>query len=287
MDEITGLSPRERALRDYDENFIKYWDKAFSELKAARADENKMWLVGSSSYLFSVGGVKFAVDLQIRRMTDIASISDRLCDDIGALSFILITHQHDDHFCIPLIKHVCHLPIKWYLPSKMPEEFFAAAGISEDFRVSVGAGESFTVGGLRITAFDSQHVRKNSTVNMPENGYYIETKDGSFVIPADVRDYGYRDYPSFDGVDLCISHLWAGDNAIDEDAYLPMIDEFVDFSLSLGAKRYFICHLYEIGRKDKYMWHDAHAALAIERFLKRSPGVTVEIPRLGCSYKLF
>lgn len=287
MNTKENLSPKDRAIRDYDENFERYWDKAFSELRNATENENKMWLVGPSSYLFSIDGVKFAVDPQIRRMKDVESLSDRLSKDLSVLSFVLITHQHDDHFCAPLIERVRHLPITWYLPSEMSRHFIESVGLSEEKCVFLNAGDKFFAGGIEFMAFNSPHVRKNTTAIMPEIGYYIKTKKVSVLLPADVRDYDYVNYPEFGDVDLCVSHLWAGDNAIDEEAYLPMLDKFVDFSLRFGAKKYFICHLYEIGRKEKYMWHDLHADLAIELFLKKATEVKVEIPRLGCSYELF
>ncbi len=284
---MTELSPRELALRDYDENLEKYWERAFSELGAATPNENKMWLVGPSSYLFSIGGIKFAVDPQIRREEDIEALSDRLCGYLSELSFVLITHQHTDHFCVPLISKVKELPLVWYFPAKMPKRFIESAELDENKRVFLNGGDSFSVGGLRVTAFASAHIRPETTADLPELGYHFNYDGKSVILPADVRDYDYRICPEFDDVDLCISHLWAGDNAIDSEAYLPMLDKFVDFSLSLRAKRYFICHLYEIGRKEKHMWHDLHAALAIERFLKKAPEVSVEIPRLSLPYELF
>lgn len=281
------MTERERAILDYDENFIKYWDAAFSELKCAGASDNKVWLVGPSSYLFSIGGVKFAVDPQIRRAEDLEKIRDRLCDDLAALSFVLITHQHDDHFCAPLIREVKDLPLVWYLPGDMPKRFIEGAELCEKKCVFLSDGESFSVGDITVSAFSSPHVRQGSDVFMPELGYHIKTEKGSILIPGDIRDYSYRGYPRFEGVDLCFSHLWAGDNAIDEEAYLPMLEKFVDLSVSFKAKRYFICHLYEIGRKEKYLWHQGHAALAVKMFLKKAPSVAVEIPSLGRAYRLF
>lgn len=284
---MTELSPRELALRDYDENLEKYWERAFSELEAATPSENKMWLVGPSSYLFSIGGIKFAVDPQIRREKDFEALSDRLCGYLSTLSFVLITHQHGDHFCAPLIKKVKELPLVWYLPAKMPKRFIESAELDGNKCVFLNGGDCFSVGGLRITAFESAHVRHGSTAEMPELGYHFAYADKSIILPADVRDYDFRVYPEFDDVDLCISHLWAGDNAIDSEAYLPILDKFVEFSLSLRAKRYFICHLYEIGREEKFMWHDMHAKLAIERFSEKAPEVSFEIPRLSLPYELF
>jgi hypothetical protein len=69
-------------------------------------------------------------------------------------------------------------------------------------------------------------------VELYELGYRISSKDGSILLPGDVRDYNYCGYPDFvysgaGGTDLCISHLWAGKNALDESAYMPVIKAIV------------------------------------------------------------
>ena len=281
------MTVHELALEKHEKCFFENWDRAFSELRAAVESDNKVWLVGPSAYLFSIGGVKFAVDLQVRREKDLEVLSSRLCGDLESLSFVLITHQHDDHFCVPLIKMAAELPLVWYLPHKMPERFLEAAGLSQERCVRLEAGESFDYGGVSVTAFDSPHIRPGADAVMPELGYLIRSKGGSVLIPADVRDYSYRGYPDFGEIDLCFSHLWAGDNAIDEEAYLPMLEQFVDFSLRFSAKRYFICHLYEIGRKEKYMWHSAHAELAMKMFKEKKPQCCLDVPEGGRSYELF
>jgi hypothetical protein len=277
----------ERAIAEHERCFFENWDRAFSELRNAGKDECKVWLVGPSSYLFSIRGVKFAVDLQVRRAVDLEALADRLCDDLSTLSFVLITHQHDDHFCVPLINMAARLPIVWYLPREMPEHLRARLILDADKIRLLSAGDSLELGNLRIKAFSSPHVRPDSTVSLPELGYLINTERGTVLIPGDVRDYDYRDYPELGDIDLCISHLWAGDNAIDKEEYLPKLEKFVDFSLRFNARRYFICHLYEIGRKEKFMWHSGHAETATRMFKEKRPESNVDVPIGGRSYELF
>ena len=286
MEQAATFSPKERALRDYDENFITYWKRAFSQLKAASEKENRMWLVGPTAYLFSIGGVKFAVDLQIRRETDMALLAPGLSEDLRALSFVLITHQHDDHFCIPLIRQAQELAITWYLPQNMPAKFAEAAGIRTENVKLLQAGDRFSVGPLTVSAFYTPHAQRGAEP-YPQLGYWLKTPLGSVLLPADVRDYGFRDYPAFGPVDLCISHVWAGNDAINECAYTPLLEQFAQFSLQFGAKRYFLCHLYEIGRAPQYLWHEGHARQAAGLLVKQDPHIQVDVPRLGCSYELF
>ena len=277
----------ERAIAEHERCFFENWDRAFSELRSAGADECKVWLVGPSSYLFSIEGVKFAVDLQVRRGVDLEALADRLCDDLSALSFVLITHQHNDHFCVPLINMAADLPIVWYLPREMPEHLRAPLILDADKIGLISAGDILELGALRIKAFASPHVRPDSTVSLPEVGFHIRSSKGTVLIPGDIRDYDYCGYPDFGSVDLCFSHLWAGDNAIDEDEYLPRLRQFVDRSLCFNARRYFICHLYEIGRKEKFMWHSGHAEIATRMFKEKRADCNVDVPIGGRSYELF
>ncbi len=281
------MTIQEFAIAEHEKHFFDNWDKAFSELKTAGKDENKVWLVGPSSYLFSIDGVKFAVDPQIRRKEDLEALSYRLCNDLSVLSFVLITHQHNDHFCVPLIKMASELPIVWYLPGEMPSRFVEKTELDREKYRLLFHGDSFSLGGVTITAFNSPHIRPGDDAFMPELGYHIQADKGAILLPADVRNYSYHDYPDFGDIDLCFSHLWAGDNAIDEEEYLPRLEEFVDFSLRFCAKRYFICHLYDIGRNDKFMWHSGHADIAKRLFKEKRPQAAVEVPKGGCSHELF
>ena len=91
-----------QTLADYDLHFEDWWRGIFSEYR--EGDGDRLWLAGPSSYVFSLSGVRFAVDLQIRRACDLERVKDTLVEDLSELSFMLITHQHDDHFCIPLMQ---------------------------------------------------------------------------------------------------------------------------------------------------------------------------------------
>ena len=118
-------------LEDYDINFKEYWRKAVREYKAPCYD-GSMWLIGPSSYVFSFDGVRFAVNLQIRREKDLLLVSEGLVDELSDLSFVLITHQHDDHMCIPLMRLLKDTPIKWYLPYGTSAELVARSCLKEE-----------------------------------------------------------------------------------------------------------------------------------------------------------
>ena len=73
---------------------------------------------------------------------------------------------------------------------------------------------------------------------------------------------------------------------LNKNSHVVMLDDFANFSAKFRARRYFICHLYEIGRGDIFMWHDGHADIAKARLRELLPTSEVIVPRLGNRYSL-
>lgn len=276
-----NISPLDAAIADYDQNFLKYWDKVFTEYRKGQ-ERGCLWLAGPSSYVFSICGERFAVDLQIRRKKDLELVYPRLVSDLSELSFVLITHQHDDHMCVPLMRALKDTDIKWYIPRGTRASRIEESEIKKENIVWVEPGDSFVIGEITVRAFLSPHGNTDFT----EIGYELSSPQGRVLIPADIRDYDYNGFPELKGIDLCLSHLWAGNDAIDPENYMPMLEKFARCSTGFNAKRYFLCHLYEIGRTEKYMWHDVHAEIASKMIVALQPNAVVEIPRLGEKYSL-
>lgn len=277
---------KEALKNDYDKKFVTYWNKVFSEYKNDTSGD-RVWFAGPTSYVFSLSGVRFAVDLQIRRECDFEKVREGLCDDTSALSFVLITHQHDDHMCIPLMRALKDSPIIWYIPEGTHENLIAETELPEEKIVRVRDGEELCVGPLKIKAFNSTHERPEEEPIFQQLGYEIITPRGKLLLPADVRNYDLNLYPSFSDIDVCFSHLWAGDDTVNAENYMPLLKEFADFNSHFGAKKYFLCHLYEIARELRHMWRYTHAAAAMELFMERIPEAEIMIPHLGSSYELF
>jgi hypothetical protein len=271
----------------YDAHFADQWDSVFKALATSHSTDT-MWLAGSSSYVFSIDGIKFAVDLQIRRKKDLEILSPRLQNDLAPLSFVLITHPHDDHLNPAFIRTVKDLPIRWFLPAGIGDKLIEASEIPKDRLILLKSGDVIEEGNLKIRAFYSPHVEADSKVAFPQLGYEITSPKGTVLLPGDVRDYSYRSYPHFGKIDLCISHLWGGQDPKDPNTYLPMLKEFAVFSAAFQAKRYFFTHLYELGRKDRRaIWTYAHGGIAMDMLLELLPQSDAEIPRIGRAYSVF
>jgi len=270
---------KEHLEKDYDINFPTYWKKVFSEYKNDTSGD-RVWFAGPTSYVFSLSGVRFAVDLQVRRDCDFEKIVSALIEDTSALSFVLITHQHVDHMCIPLMRALKDSPIVWYIPEGTHENLIEKTEIPREKIVRVKNGEAFKIGDVLIKAFDSTHERPGEKQIFEQLGYEITTSRGKLLLPADVRNYDLSFYPDFSDIDVCFSHLWAGNDSVNAEKYIPLLHEFCDFYSHFRAKRYFFSHLYEIGRDIPHMWRYTHAALAMEMFLDRIPTSEITLPHL-------
>lgn len=274
----------QKAIAEYDADFIDRWRRLFGEHRACE-NENRMWLAGPTSYIFNFGGEKFAVDPQVRRPKDRDLLYPSIAEDMSAVRFVLITHDHGDHMCPSLMKALKDLPIIWYLPKNARRDYIEDSEIPEEKIVYVSAGDVFDIGKLKIKAYHTPH-GKPGGIFPDQCGYEIIAPNGTVFIPGDVRDYDYRGYDGLGKIDLCISHLWAGNDSINETEYAPLMEEYADFTADIKARRYFLCHLYEIGRKELNLWHDGHAERATRLLKARLPDAEICVPRVGESYSL-
>ena len=287
MDLSQKYSPREAAIRDYDAHFIDRWTNAFKEFSAV-GDEDRVWVIGPTSYLFSIVGQRIAVDPQIRRATDFERLLPLLEEDFSTITDVFITHQHDDHMCLPLIRALKDTDIKWHLPFGCRADLVERSGLKPENIVWARDGDDIFIGDLRVRVFDSPHVPAGGdSMSLPQCGYELIAPNGRVLMPADVRNYDYSSYPNFGNVDLCLTHLWAGNDTVSPEKYRPMLERFADYYARIGASRYILCHLYDIGRKEEHMWHDGHAEEAKSLFAARRPESRVEIAHIGSSYRLF
>jgi len=275
----------ESVISDYDKNFVSYWEGIFSSFSSHNSGD-RVWFAGPSAYVFAFGGEKFAMDLQIRRQSDFEKIKPRLHDFVKDVSFVLITHQHDDHMCIPLMRELKDTDIRWYIPHDCSRHLIESSGLKDENIVKVKPGDVFEIGNITVKAFHSPHVRADENELFAQRGYEISSHGKKLLFPGDVRDYDFSDYPDFGNVDICFSHLWAGNDSINESLYMPMLKKFADFNSAFHAKKYFLCHLYELGREEKYLWSYKHAGIAKDMFYGNIPESTIEIPKFGNTYEL-
>ena len=279
-------TPLETAIADYDRNFTSKWNGIMSDFRLNTSD-NRVWIAGPSAYFLHLSGTSFAVDPQVRRIGDFDKIRSTLKEDTKDWSFVLITHQHDDHMCLHLMNELKDTPIRWYIPKGCPDHLIKESGLKEENIIFTSEGDVFTEGSLTIKAFSSPHVRPEDKGEIfVECGYEVISSDATLLFPGDIRDYDYNKYPELKKPDFCFSHVWAGDDALTKEKFLPMLEKFAEFNARFGAKKYFLGHLYEIGRNEKVMWNYTHAGIAMDMLYYFAPDAIAEVARMGHSYSL-
>ncbi len=274
------------AIQKYDEEFELRWRTVLKEFKEEKADA--MHICGPSSYLFTLAGEKIAVDPQIRRKSDFALVEDTIKEYFGSLSAILITHEHDDHFCTPLARLLKDTDVIYYLPHDMHKNWIDESELPPERIRFVHPGDVFKIGEVTVKAFHTPHRPFGADWDLPERGYELSTEKGRVLLPGDIREYDYKDYPKeLYGADLCIAHVWAGNDSIHPEEYLPKIEKAADLFSLFAAKQYFFAHLYEIGREQIVMWDTDHADLLGKKIRERIPAAKTKTPLLGHGYRLF
>ena len=73
------------ALAEYDKTFEERWRSALRAFRTAV--EDSLYLIGPSSYLFTLAGEKIAVDPQIRRDADLVKVEDTIVNIFGCVPF--------------------------------------------------------------------------------------------------------------------------------------------------------------------------------------------------------
>ncbi len=284
-DPIESVLTLGEAIEEYNKSFHS---RALCALRAfAESDTDALYLFGPSSYLLSLGGEKIAIDPQVRRAEDFEKLKEAILQGFKSVRAIFITHEHDDHFCTPLARLLRDEDILWVLPEGMRQKWVDESTLPAEKIRFVREGDILEIGAARVRAFDSPHVPFGQDTVLVERGYEITYEKGCILIPGDIREYAYTDYPPLAAPDLCIAHVWAGNDSIHPEEYLPKMDAAADFFARFGAKRYFLGHLYEIARDQMHMWDTSHADLLADRIRKRLPDSAVQTPTLGCGYRLF
>ncbi len=159
-------------------------------------DSDCLWLTYSANYLLRTGGVRWAVDpltvhgrFQGRASGQREEISVEEMRKLEPFSFVLLTHNHDDHLDISLAKALRDFPIKWVMPSEMKAVLKERDGAKDANIIIPEYGKPLVINGAKITAFEWLHRRVEPfKVHIPSNIYLVETAGRRFLFPGDVKE---------------------------------------------------------------------------------------------------
>lgn len=260
------------------ERYEKRYDEIWAGVKDALSRPGDAFtLMGASNYIFSTGGVLWAVDPMFN--TPRSGVSLELADTDAVfprLSFVLLTHNHRDHFDPRLMER--YPDLDWIVPDHMealiPE-------VCRNHMTVVRPGDELVRSGLRIRAFSSPHFDAGTTLGVPETGYFVDTGRQRIMFPGDIRDYGDPTLPHFTGITHLFAHVWLGRRNALNLPCAPYVEDFARFMLSFGAEKIFLAHLMEAARPLEDLWTYQHAGMVMDAMVGMNPAADVSVPMHG------
>lgn len=265
---------RRTILNRYAAEYASVWTEIEQGLSGG---DDAYFLMGPSNYFFLTGGRRWAVDpmFNVPRSRASAALIDpeRV---FSSLDFILLTHDHVDHFDPELIARCPDAG--WIVPEHMMNQLPAAL---HPHLTPVRPGDVIRRGDIVIHAFRSLHYDAGTTIGVEETGYFVEAGGFRILLPGDVREYDAAKIPRFERVTHLFAHVWLGRrNALN----WPCGDypgQMARFALAFGPEHISLGHLLEATREMEDMWTMAHAGLVADELLSLNPAVKVHIPMIG------
>jgi hypothetical protein len=252
------------------------WKKMIAEWNAPDP-QNRVWLTYSANYIFRTNNIRWAIDPLTLHWRLKSSPQVDAARDLCNLSFVLLTHAHQDHLDLALLSALKHCTIKWVIPEFMLPDLVTQTGIPLENVIVPVPLNPIDLHGIRILPFHGLHwetTQIGTLKGVPALGYLIECNGKRWLFPGDTRTYAATQLPAFPAVDVVFAHLWLGrGSALDDPP--PLLDAFCRFQLETGARQIILTHLNELGRDANDFWSDTHAELVCTRFRELSAGIPI------------
>jgi hypothetical protein len=244
---------------------------------------NSAWLTYSANYLLQTAGVRWAIDpfSMSTRVTGIP-VPD-FAHDLQKLELVVLTHAHNDHLDLNLIRAIASLPIQWVIPEDMVDLVLAKTALNKEQIIIPKPGGVINFQNLSLTPFASLHFHAHGGVM--ETGYLANFDQKTWLFPGDIRDFDAARLPSFGRVNGVFAHLWLG-KACALLPEPPFLNDFCTFFTRFSPKRIVVTHLNEFGRDETELWEEAHFDRVKQRFAKVAPVVKVEMAVMGSKVRL-
>jgi hypothetical protein len=261
------------------------WQKMIDEWNKDE-DTDRAWLTYCANYLLRTGGTRWAIDPLVMSSRISGIPEDDIAGALGSLSFILLTHRHEDHLDLNVVRALRHAPIRWVIPDFLYDSVVTAAGIPPENVIVPRMLEPVRIDGVTITAFAGLHlsdpVQEPDSIShgVPAVGYLAEFQNKRWLFPGDVRCFDASKIPAFGPVDIAFAHLWLGRSGALLD-HPPLLDAFCDFFLQMKPRRLVITHLYELEREPECMWRLCHFEMVSARLQQIAPDLLVSVCTTG------
>jgi L-ascorbate metabolism protein UlaG (beta-lactamase superfamily) len=206
---------------------------------------------------------------------------------LDKLSFVILTHQHEDHLDVDLIRALTHLPITWIVPESVLALIQDKVRLPGERVIIPKDLQPIMLQGIKVTPFTGLHWEKlgDGLKGVPATGYLVEFQNKRWLFPGDTRTYDASRLPDFGPVDGLFAHLWLGRGCAAR-AEPPLLDAFCRFCLDLKSRRVILTHIHEFGRDINDFWDEDHAEMTRARMQAISPDTAFSINAIGTSVDL-
>jgi len=242
------------------------------------------WLMYAASYLFTTHGVRWALDPVIPASRLLPDLPGELPMEVLAdLSFLLLTHDHDDHVDYRLLAALRSSGVRFVVPEHMLATVRAHANPHEKQLIVAQHGQRLELDGIGVLPFPGWHWYRQADgqlCGLDATGYLVEVDGQRWLFPGDVRDYGVPEIRQLGPVDLLFAHLWLGRGCAG-DSVPPLLDAFCDYLRACAPRAVVLAHLYEFSRATDDLWHRRHVALVRSCWGALAPNVPLRAPEVG------
>lgn len=264
------------------------WSKMIAGWTSPGTDD-RAWLMYSANYLFRTCDVRWAMDPLRLKHRLLQAPDVNVAQDLKALSFVLLTHEHADHLDVGLIRELRHLPILWVIPESTLALIQDQIDLPQKQVIVPRDFELIEIQGIKITPFPGLHWQKlenaNSLHGVPSTGYLIEFQNKRWLFPGDTRTYDASQLPPFGPVNGLFAHLWLGRGSALVDKP-QLLDAFCKFCVDLQPSRIVITHLNEFGRDVDDFWDEEHAEKLCSKIRDLHGGISTSPVIMGKSILL-
>ncbi len=261
-------------------NYPVWWNRMVEEWTSGQYDHH-LWVAGSSSYFVRLRNVLWAVDPVWLMPGTFQAIEDRLEKDLQTLDFILITHEHDDHFRPNFAHKLRNLPIRWIAPRCMEEQLLDA-GIPEENCSFLDPGDVVTIRDVQIRAYQGHHHYSDGRKGPESLMYAVHTTDECILFPADMRSFRAEYIPAGVHYNTIVLHMYLSSNSSYEYPYDGYYQELVSFVADLDTDQLFIGHLYGLHcAQPNHLWNFSHVGMLEDGIFYQRPELPIVPLKIG------
>jgi len=284
---------RAAAAAQYEKTFPDIWDRMMRSLRAS--GEDCFFLCGASFYILLLGGVRIAVDPVFVLPSVRAAIHPRLAADFDAIDYILLTHDHADHYSPETAAVLRDCRALWLVPECMRlgtvypgRGDFCANGVPEERIRWLREGDALELPGLRLDAFRGLHHYDGGSDGPDSLGYLLSSAEKRILLPGDVRDFRPNLLPPFclKDIDLMFAHMYLGAGNAAAYPFTEPLARWARFFSAPQAKTVAVTHLYEWSSPPGRFWDFCHAGAAMDALYALCPETEVLIPVIGRRYRI-